>query len=1065
MRTVFLSLLLLLCGVSLNAQSIRSIRSEKKGIRDDISVRKRKPTATKSQPPRMEVETKKVEQNAKSDTVYCFQTKKQYGWFAPVGIISKDVASHRNLSFRFTHKNAQGNWCKMELIDGYGNYTTGGISPYILKVTSAESDSLADKEWVGKIKTSCIFEFIADPTGKNVIQERAYDKNKNIIYTYSRTPIGKNENGRNQFVGSYRDFYGLPAEMRKDTTNTYTYGTLVMLTEDVWGNDSIVEYMDAKGVKKLNSDSVAMEVFVCDKDGNLLKQQSCDSRGNLVIDNWGNCGIEFTVNDKHLTTSATYMNDKWKPMRMPMRREVSSSFAHNTIKQIYKYDKYYRQIETSFHLYDDSPDQNVNGAHKQVWTFDDYGNTTNMAFYDLQNKLINGQNDGMAIYKATYNKAGKPLNRYWFNKDSILYYKENIEYDVKGEQLLCKGYVVKEGKDSLAYLMGRIGNVVYDYWGNQTFTDSLDNKGRDFKKVWYGADGKLNKNGMAYQIFTYKDSNQKTYYSIRNYDSNHKLYNDEYGVAQYNHLVDSIRKTDKRMDYNNKGEIVQSLAFKYDDKFNIIGEYDMNKFGVFCRAGGTSGVRHFYAAAPYSRSGKSFTSLIAKDEFYEPDYVDTNSGLLYYYQRLSSKGSNAFYDEDSHKINDFEELRNRLPKVVTIEIVDSIAYTLGLKDNDIILQYGDFCVNLDSILSDNDFKARWSLLSVLQANESKDMIVFRVDPVTLQYNLVEIKDLKGYNSTLGFITHIRYLTRKQKERIQRTINTENLGNLILAKQKATANLSYFGGKAIAVCYADMYRNVRSSLYPRLVTDPSILLLSTIKDRDLQWSIQYDKFESFSKLSASKENVSGAYPTQYFLLTKNMTDVISLSLKERFANMNIFKVSVSDEIYAKLLDLYKQELPKFKNFTNKEPEIKTKELIGKWSTIIPSSNDIDEGEAQLILSKDRSFTFNIIAKKAMPISSTSTINICFEVNIAGSYRHKGSILSLEDISSKNLMVKEIKGCDEELAKQIREFIEQGKDVLLNSLTANSVLGEVIIRSIDKNKLVIADNPDKIFVRFK
>lgn len=64
---------------------------------------------------------------------------------------------------------------------------------------------------------------------------------------------------KHTFVGSYKDSYGLPAEMRKDPT--YSYGTLVKLTEDQWGNDSIVEYIDSKGKAKPNSDDAAMEVL------------------------------------------------------------------------------------------------------------------------------------------------------------------------------------------------------------------------------------------------------------------------------------------------------------------------------------------------------------------------------------------------------------------------------------------------------------------------------------------------------------------------------------------------------------------------------------------------------------------------------------------------------------------------------------------------------------------------------------------------------------------------------------------------------------------------------------
>ena len=61
------------------------------------------------------------------DTVYCHTKKKQHGWFEPLGMLTKEQASHRKISYRFTHRNSKGHWCKMEVIDGYGRYTTGNL--------------------------------------------------------------------------------------------------------------------------------------------------------------------------------------------------------------------------------------------------------------------------------------------------------------------------------------------------------------------------------------------------------------------------------------------------------------------------------------------------------------------------------------------------------------------------------------------------------------------------------------------------------------------------------------------------------------------------------------------------------------------------------------------------------------------------------------------------------------------------------------------------------------------------------------------------------------------------
>ena len=123
------------------------------------------------------------------DTIYCSQTKKQYGWFAPMDTLSKEMTLHQRY-FRFTKRNNSGHWLRLESIDAYGNYVKGSLSPYILKLGSAaESDKNANSDWVEKLKTACIWEFIADYTGETIVQERAYDENMNIIFTKVSHPL------------------------------------------------------------------------------------------------------------------------------------------------------------------------------------------------------------------------------------------------------------------------------------------------------------------------------------------------------------------------------------------------------------------------------------------------------------------------------------------------------------------------------------------------------------------------------------------------------------------------------------------------------------------------------------------------------------------------------------------------------------------------------------------------------------------------------------------------------------------------------------------------------------
>lgn len=63
-----------------------------------------------------------------------------------------------------------------------------------------------------------------------------------------------------------------------------------------------------------------------------MKQQSRDIKGNLVKDNWGNCGIEYVWNSKHQILSTTYMDEYWKPMKMPNNRKSNAGY-HNGVEK------------------------------------------------------------------------------------------------------------------------------------------------------------------------------------------------------------------------------------------------------------------------------------------------------------------------------------------------------------------------------------------------------------------------------------------------------------------------------------------------------------------------------------------------------------------------------------------------------------------------------------------------------------------------------------------------------------------------------------------------------------
>lgn len=1079
MKKIVLIILSLCIIQVIDAQSIR--RNHKSGnleekVREDISVLRNNAQANHKMSGNAQKYKNSQAKGMLQDTVYCIQTKKQHGWFAPVRVISKEEASHRWLTYRFTKRNAQGNWCKMELIDGYGNYTTGGMSPYILKVGSADTDSLANADWVDRIKTECIYEFIADPTGKNVIQERAYDKDMNIIYTYSRTPIGKDSLGHNRYVGSYKDCYGLPAEMRKDTTNTYTYGTLVMLTEDIWGNDSIIEYMDAKGLKKLNSDKAAMEVFVCNKDGLSLKQQSRNSDGSLKIDNWGNCGIEYVWNDDYTMASATYMDDKWKPMRLPNLRATNGK--DNVMQIRYKYDQYARETEEAFYTSDGKPDVNLVGVHKFTLTYDHHGNTEEQRYYDINGRLINNES-GCAIYQARYDGKGNPTERFWFNQQEELYYREWYLYNKDGEQVLCEGYSIENGKEVLKYRDKTTDTYKCNFWSDGTLRiDSLDTKGRTTMTAFFDEN-------MAPIFNTNNEYHKKTYEYI---DKNGELIEidkvwDEkghlYGETPINcYFYDSIHQTKRIIQCDeSKKEFSTCTQLFANDFNNLLGQYDTNIFGDYCRAGGISGVRHYYVDVLYNQKG-NFASFIGRDEFNEPDYIVCSDGSLYYYKRMTAKGKDVFYDEDSKEIADYSILRDKLPKVMSIEVVDSSAYALGLRDNDVILLYGDYSVNfnLNKMATYSDFREEWTLRSVLDADKEKRLVVFRIEnPSENKYRLVEIKGLKGTMSELGFLAHIRYLTSRQTERIQQAIR-DNMGseNPVIAETDL-GRTTPKGDKYVVLGYTEMYRSVRNKPYAVQITDPAILLGACIKDRNMLWSLagNGENTESFERMLDSRKSNSVAYPTMNFYLAKNATGVSPMVLKDQFAGINWFDAHISDKDYKRLLNVSKQAQRDMNKILKAPSEIETKSLMSQWE-IISDKESEHPSSGSLYLAKDGTCQGTITDYGTISFNEGTAV-FKIDKNYDGSWSHKGSLISFTPIAKDSLTLTciDLLGAEDDLKERTIAFLNSRCNAFRESYMSRMKLihqkweDEFFIRTFVKDTLTIEDGHENgvRFVRVK
>lgn len=999
-RMILIAMILIAIPGAIWAQGLR----DKK---DDVVVN--------NQPIRKKVTKKAVE----LDTVLSSHYLKQHGWFRPADTITAEYASHLPTYYRFTKKNREGHWTRLETLTGYGQYSTGIFSPYILKIRNAETDSRANAEWVSRVGTTCIYEAISDWSGRNVVQERAYDKDMNIIYTFSVVPIGNN-----QYVGSYKDSYGMPVEMRQEPD--YTYGTLIKMTRDRWGNDSVLQYIDAKGKIKLNSDSVAMERFIWDSRGRLLKQMSCNADGSLAIDNWGNCGVEFKYNGYNIIEQ-TYCDENWQPMTLPSTvRDVTGKAGISKIK--YEYDDYGRCIREEYYDVNGQSAETLLGLHAIDYAYTDHGYQTLSAGFDLNGKPAPIYVKGISKICVDVDDQGRStdiifldINGQPFELPGYLS-RKHFEYDEQGRNILLQEFSMENGKEYLSYqCIDKPQYFEVESHGEKRI-DSLDHKGRLIYRGFFDANNNLRKDfGRAYEIDHFQDFPKRTIQTYSRYDEHGNLCNDNDGECRGEVHIDSIAWTNKAWVYDKDGRLLKIVLNVFEPDFKtLLASYDMNRLGVITRSGVPHDVRYYRGDALRNYKG-AYISLYGRDEFDEADYVYCETGP-YYYKKVFPNSKEKFYDEYNQIIWNTKQESNVLPKAISIEVIDSVAYQKGLRDNDIVILYGDYVANFDSNISYDDFRGDWTLRTVLDAQEPKRMVVFRIEDAEAdKYGLVEIPDLAGTPSQLGFIPHSRFLTGRQTNRITKSIIKNIMSANPLLKIEDMTPKRDNANNPIKFIFNEMYWDQRQKPYPSQITDPSILLGECVPDLKLTYRGDIPE-EDANLISIVDMNGKPAdrLPRTHYFFTKDGENVVTLSSDQGSVGMMIIERKVSDKDLERLKALYEKTSKDMTALCKEKPKYPVKSLIGAWEMEYQGDFEYPM-KAYVELNKDMTYQASILIYATLDVVDVTAI-VAITSKVSGQWSLGGELLHLspfaEDIS---LQCVKTRGLDAQYEKRRIDFL--------------------------------------------
>ena len=300
---------------------------------------------------------------------------RRFTWLEGLGEpISQEEANHLPYYYRLSMKNDAGHYQLVEALHGMLLTSSHPLSTYILDKENDTGEK--NEEWRKDLSTIGQWLFYSDLSGENVVEERAYEaKEKDAKLVYSMQPV---RNDSNHVTIAYTDSYGYPADMNEDYR--FTYGSVVYITYDKQGYDSIIDYLDGDGYRKTNTNGVDQTRYVYDDKGRLLLISSNNCVGDYAIDNWGNCGIKYIYNDKMNTYSKICVNKDLNPMRMPsIRAGIEDTYIRCDIKK----DPWGREIEAIMLTAEGKKDATLAGIHRITYSYTNDGRLQKKSYYDI----------------------------------------------------------------------------------------------------------------------------------------------------------------------------------------------------------------------------------------------------------------------------------------------------------------------------------------------------------------------------------------------------------------------------------------------------------------------------------------------------------------------------------------------------------------------------------------------------------------------------------------------------------------------------------------------------------
>lgn len=362
MKRLFSLTVIATAAILVQAQSLRTISSN---TNTQLNIERVKPKPT--------TKSKATQLAAPRYTLYR-DVARCNTWIVGVGdSITDELARHLPYYYRLSMRNHAGHYQFVEAMHGDTLTARHPFGSYMFPSNySLLTDSIAMPvgQWL----------LTSDLSGEYVVEERAYEpkaQNANLVYAFQTVMLDPQH-----FTGSYIDSWGLPIDIAEN--DDHYYGSVVSVTLSSHGNDSIVDYIDGKGLRRYVDGNVDQRRYEYDSIHRLTSAIICNMVGNRIENSVGVCGQAYIYDAKSLDYTITnhkrYYGGGYNPV--PLYPQMIAG-THVLVL----HDEYGRIKEQRVIDKDGNPTINAEGQHRICFEYDNHGNVTAIKCFDINGNI------------------------------------------------------------------------------------------------------------------------------------------------------------------------------------------------------------------------------------------------------------------------------------------------------------------------------------------------------------------------------------------------------------------------------------------------------------------------------------------------------------------------------------------------------------------------------------------------------------------------------------------------------------------------------------------------------